>query len=411
MKTASYINEQIELALPSLVLIICMVGLPQISETIYSPALPDITTALKTTSHLVQWSLSIYFIGFAVGVAFWGKLSDHIVRRPVMLLGLIVYTLFSILCGLSTHISMLLSARFFQAFGISVGSVIAQAIMRDCYDGVERSKIFALAGMAIAFAPAIGPIIGGYLTDWFSWTANFTFLAVLGSVLFIYTQITLPETYLYRVAAANSGRPPVKFGPLLWRMLKDKHVMASTFVVGGFNGILFSYYSEAPYLFINLLGMSAEHYGMLGIFMAAGVALGSLLSHRASSWCSAITLIRMATFANLMNMVIFYLLVKTNLINMSSLQQSVALIMLCMMCFYIYFGLAIPSVLSKALVNYQDTIGAAGSILGLIYYCWVAVSIYGIGFFTPNLLVMPGFFLVISGLMFFTSFYLADYSK
>ncbi|MGQ3887958.1 multidrug effflux MFS transporter [Legionella sp. CNM-1927-20] len=409
MKTASYESEHIPYALPSLLLIIYMVSLPQISETIYSPALPQLTAALKTTSHLVQWSLSIYFIGFAVGVAFWGKLSDHIGRRPTILVGLVIYLLFSIFCGLSTHIYWLLSARFFQAFGINVGSVITQAIMRDCYDGVERNKIFALAGMVIAFAPAVGPIIGGHLTEWFSWTANFTFLALLGSFLFIYAYMNLPETYQYRTSATSANS--LKLMPLFLHMLKDKHVMASAFLVGGFNGILFSYYSEAPYLFINLLGMASEHYGMLGMFMATGVALGSFLSHRVSQRCSALNLTRLATLANLIVMAVCFTLVRINIINTYNLQQSVLLIMPCMMLFYVCFGLAIPNILSKALVNYQENIGAAGSIPGLIYYCWAALSIFGIGLFIPKLHIMPGFFLGVSGLMFFSSFYLVDYSK
>lgn len=395
--------------LPSLLLIICMVGLPQISETIYSPALPEVTAALKTTNHLVQWSLSIYFIGFAAGVAFWGKLSDHRGRRPAMLAGLGVYLLFSIFCALSTDIRWLLLARFFQAFGISVGSVITQAIMRDCYDGLERNKIFALAGMVIAFAPAIGPVIGGYLTEWFSWAANFTFLAILGSCLFIYAYTNLPETYQYRASATSICS--MKIRPLFLRMLKDKHAMASAFLVGGFNGILFSYYSEAPYLFINLMGMTSEHYGMLGVFMATGVALGSFLSHKVSHWYSALKLTRMASLANLIVMTVFFTLVKINVINIYDLQRSVILIMLFMMLFYICFGLAIPSILSNALVGYQENIGAAGSMLGLIYYFWITLSTFGIGIFIPKVSTMPGFFLSISGLMFFSSFYLVDYSK
>lgn len=407
MNTSTYAKVS-QYAMPSLLLIICMVGLPQISETIYSPALPEVTAALKTTTHLVQWSLSIYFIGFALGVALWGKLSDHNGRRPAMLAGLLIYLSSSIFCGLSTHIGWLLVFRFFQAFGVSVGSIITQTIMRDCYDGAERNRIFAIVGMVIAFAPALGPMIGGYLTEWFSWTANFTFLALLGGILLFYAYISLPETYQYR----KSNSHAMGLVPLFMCMIKDKHVMASTFIIGGFNGILFSYYSEAPYLFINLFGMSAEHYGILGIFMAMGVALGSFLSHRSAHWFSALKLIRIATLTNVIVMFLFLLLVLTNVISMLHLPESIILIMLCMMSFYICFGLAIPNVLSKALVNYQENIGAAGSILGLIYYVWVALAIFGIGAFIPDsLYVMPGFFLVVSGLMFIFTFFLRDYDK
>lgn len=393
--------------LPSLLLIMCLVGLPQISETIYSPALPEITRFLKTTSHLVQWSFSIYFIGFALGVAIWGKCSDHFGRRPVILLGLLIYLIGSVLCGLSTHIIHLLLFRFFQAFGISVGSVITQAIMRDCFSGTERNKIFALVGVVIAFAPAVGPITGGFLTEWFSWTANFLFLALLGGTLWIYAFVSLPETFHYRAPIWSAQS--LKLGPLFLKMICDPHVMASAFLVGGFNGILFSYYSAAPYLFIKILGMSAEQYGMLGIFMAMGVALGSFLSHRFIYKCSTLKIIQKATLVNAVVMLMFIFFIKINWINQTNVNLSVFLSMLCMMLFYVCFGLAIPNILSKALLNYQNNIGAAGSILGLIYYVWVALAIFGIGACDPSsLYAMPGFFFAIGSLMWLSSYFLVD---
>lgn len=410
MELASSTRKQIANNIPSILLIICLVGLPQISETIYSPALPAVTEALKTTSHLVQWTLSIYFIGFAAGVGIWGKVSDHIGRRPTMLAGLIIYLAFSILCGFSTQIYWLLTARFFQAFGISVGSVITQTIMRDCFNGNERNKIFAIVGMTIAFAPALGPILGGYLTAWFSWSANFVFLGLLGSLLFIYTYFGLPETRQHQLLTSSTDNPlPLK--ALFIRMIKDRHILGSSLLVGGFNGILFSYYSEAPYLFIDMYGMSAEQYGMLGIFMAAGIFFGSFLSHRFSHLISSIKLIKLASLINLAAMVIFVFLVSFNGINLINFERSILLIMLIMMVFYISFGLAIPNILSKALVNYQQNIGAAGSILGLIYYIWVALIIFGIGIFSPNLYVMPVYFLAVSFVIMFSSFLLVKSSK
>ncbi|MCP4476049.1 MAG: multidrug effflux MFS transporter [Gammaproteobacteria bacterium] len=80
---------------PSLLLIICLVTLPQISETIYSPALPDIAHSLSTTMSLTEWTLSIYFFGFALGVGVWGRVSDHIGRRHTALIGLVIYVVTS----------------------------------------------------------------------------------------------------------------------------------------------------------------------------------------------------------------------------------------------------------------------------------------------------------------------------
>jgi hypothetical protein len=187
-------------------------------------------------------------------------------------------------------------------------------------------------------------------------------------------------------------------------------VLASSLLIGGFNGILFSYYSAAPYLFIDRYEMSSEYYGILGLFMAAGVCFGSLLSHRINHQISTLKLIKWACLANLLVMLVFFLLVSNHCINTVHSTTSVLLIMLCMMSFYICFGIAIPNVLSKALVKYQGNIGAAGSIFGLIYYLWVALFTFGIALFSPNsLFVMPAYFLVISLIMMISTALLANH--
>jgi Bcr/CflA subfamily drug resistance transporter len=398
------LSRDITKSVPSLLLIICLVGLPQLSETIYSPSLPAITTSLGTSSHLVQWTLSIYFIGFALGVGFWGKLSDHIGRRPAMLAGLLIYLIMSLCCGATTSIYALLSARLFQAFGISVGSVVTQSIMRDCFTGIERSRIFSTAGMAIALAPAIGPLIGGLLTQNYLWRANFFFLSLLGLLLVIYAFYALPETNPnFMSAAKKDDKKSSSYLVLAKRMLVDKHVIASSLLVGGFNGILFSYYSEAPYIFIGIFKLQPIKYGMLGIFMAAGVCVGSFISRRINQYMDGSKVIKYSCYIVLLLMSLFTLGVYLQLISSKS-EYSIFIIMILMMLFYINFGISIPNILSNALVSYQNDVGAASSLFGIIYYVWVAIFVFGIGSFLPNsLLTMPLYFLAISILMVFSA--------
>ena len=131
---------------PSILLLLCLIGFPQISETIYSPSLPAIALALHTSQAWVQWTLSVYFIGFALGVLCWGYVSDYIGRRPSMLLGIVTYTLGSLGCLLAHHIGALMIMRCVQAFGASVGSIITMTIIRECYEGDERNRLFAMTG-------------------------------------------------------------------------------------------------------------------------------------------------------------------------------------------------------------------------------------------------------------------------
>jgi MFS family permease len=90
-----------------------------------------------------------------------------------MLTGLIVYGIGTAGCATAHGIEALLAWRFLQAFGTSVGSVITQTMLRDAYDGTERTKIFAVMSGALAFSPAIGPLLGGFISEFIGWRANF----------------------------------------------------------------------------------------------------------------------------------------------------------------------------------------------------------------------------------------------
>lgn len=181
-------------AAPSLLLMIVLVAFPQISETIYTPSLPDIAVALGATNSSVQLTLSIYFIGFALGVFSWGWLSDFIGRRSSMLAGLLVYGMGSLMCFYSESIHLLLVSRFIQAFGAATGSIITQTILRESVSGNKRHVMFAQISAVIAFTPAVGPLIGGWVDQAFGFRAVFFTLVMMSVLLFMYAFWKLPET-------------------------------------------------------------------------------------------------------------------------------------------------------------------------------------------------------------------------
>lgn len=346
---------------PSIVLLILLVGFPQLSETIYSPALPTIADQLQVSNSLVQWTLSIYFVGFALGVFLWGCWSDRVGRRYAMLAGIACYCVGNIIAGLAPCWSVLMLARFVQALGASAGSVVTQAMMREVFSGKERQRLFATISMALALAPALGPVLGGYLTQWFDWRANFAALLLMGAALWAHTWQRLPET--------RTQVTTISVTVVAKRMLLDKHIWYSAWMVAVINAILFGFYAEGPFMFIDSLGFSPANYGCLGILIALASVLGCWLSRRLSLQYAHHYLIRLGVVLVGLGASALLLSVYLMLSYQLPTWSIVGLLMLPIGCMIVGgYGMVVPMVLHGALVDYQEVLGRAGAVLGLIYY-------------------------------------------
>lgn len=248
-----------------------MAGLPQIGETIYSPALPSIAGELGVSHSMIETTLTIYLVGFAVGVLFWGRLSDQKGRRPIMLMGFLLYCIGSLGCFIAPSFWVLFACRFVQSFGGSVGSVISQTVARDAFGGKDRSLAFSTVAMALSFSPVLGPVIGGFLDEFWGWRIIFFVLFLSGFFLEFYIYKSLKET---RPIETHSAR----FLTILPKMISDPVVLSFGVLAGGFNGLMFVFIAEGPFYLIDLLGISPSIYGVFLFFTALSFVLGSIFS-------------------------------------------------------------------------------------------------------------------------------------
>ncbi|WP_405175291.1 multidrug effflux MFS transporter [Paenibacillus sp. FSL H8-0261] len=382
-------------AAPSLLLMIVLVAFPQISETIYTPSLPDIAVALGVSNSSVQLTLSIYFIGFALGVLCWGWLSDFIGRRPAMLGGLIVYGIGSLMCFYSESITLLLVSRFIQAFGAATGSIITQTILRESVSGNKRHAMFAQISAVIAFTPAVGPLIGGWVDQAFGFRAVFFTLVMMSVLLFVYAFWKLPET------TDVSVRKKVAILPIVKRMLSLPRVLVFGLLIGGINGVLFSYYAEAPFIFIEHFNISPGVYGFLGIVVALASIVGAMMSKRLLSLYAAEKIIHIGCLV--MTSGALLLTIVSSLVSLPNMMLMVC-ILITLFVMLMGAGIALPNCLSLALVNFQDVVGTAGAIFSLGYYLLVSLATWGMSaLHNGSLLTMPIYFLGISGGMWLLS--------
>lgn len=377
---------------PPLWLLVLIVGLPQLSESVYTPALPDIARTLGVAHYLIEYTLTIYLFGFAIGTLFWGKLSDKYGRKPSLLAGLIIYVLGSVSCFYASSFTALMINRFIQAFGGSAGSVLGQVICRDAFNGADRGKVFSIIGTALAFSPAIGPVIGGFITQSWQWPAVFALLAIIGSFVIICTILQLPETYTAMPFSLKTIQTTLS------AMLRDRKVLTSGYLVAACNGIIFSYFAEGPFYFITLLGLSPFLYGLSFIFFALAGLLGSYASKKAHDYhLSSYTIMQKGALLVLGGALIFtagILLFKAvtahNLYAITLTLFSMGLIMA-------GIGMIIPNILSLALEKYRAIQGTASSLFGFYYYCLIALFTLMMGLLhNHTLFPMPLFFLAIA---------------
>jgi len=366
---------------------IVLVAFPQISETIYTPSLPDISDALNASNRSVQLTLSIYFIGFAIGVFCWGWLSDFIGRRPAMLGGLIFYSIGSFMCFYAETITFLLVSRFIQAFGAATGSIITQTILRESVSGSQRHAMFAQISAVIAFTPAVGPLIGGWVDQAFGFRAVFFVLVAMSILLFIYAYFRLPET------TDKSTRKRIAIFPVVKRIISSPRVLAFGLLIGGINGVLFSYYAEAPFIFIDHFNLSPGLYGFLGIIVALASIIGAMISKRLVSNYQPEKVIHLGCSVMTVGALLLLIVSSLPLPNIVLLMGILVTIFITLLG----SGIALPNCLSLALVNFQDVIGTAGAIFSLGYYLLVSLITSGMSFLhNGSLTIMPLYFFILS---------------
>ncbi len=382
---------------PQMWLLILIIGLPQLSETVYSPSLPDISAYLQVSNAMVEYTLSIYLAGFAIGTLFWGNLSDRLGRKPCLLIGLALYVLGCVGCYSSTTITALMISRFIQAFGGSTGSVIGQALCRDAFHGPKMGKAFAVIGSAIAFSPVVGPILGGSIDQFWGWSAIFLVLICAGVVVLITSGLALNETHHDRGSALRY------FKQVFYQLSKDHKVIGHGVMIGACNGIAFSYYAEGSFYLIELLGMSPALYGLSFALIALSGVGGGLFAKKLHDCFSSDQIIEKGIRLILTGSGLFFLL--TLLLSYLKVAEGyfIGLTLLSMMFIMLGIAFVVPNTLAVALADYRYAVGTASSLFGFFYYVLISLFTIGMGMLHDNtLLPMPLYFLFIGGIMAFT---------
>ncbi len=243
----------------------------------YLPSFPDITGALHANALQMQQTLSIYLIAFGVMMLAHGPLSDACGRKPVIVGALLAYIATSIGCALAQTIEWLIVMRAGQGLAAGAGLVIGRAMIRDVYAGAPAQRLMSNVTMTFAIAPAIAPIIGGWLHEWWGWRSVFWFLALISSGILYLAWAHLPETL------PPAGRQPVHLRPVLRayvQVVRNRRFMRLVALLSlNFAG-MFLYIASVPALLFDVLHFAPGEFGWFFVPVVSGIMLGAFLSGR-----------------------------------------------------------------------------------------------------------------------------------
>ncbi|HMM66686.1 MAG TPA: multidrug effflux MFS transporter [Dokdonella sp.] len=254
------------------------------------PAFPAIAAQLQASPLAMQQTLSVYMIAYALMSLLHGPVSDAMGRRVVILAGVAVFVLASVGCAQSTTIGELLVFRAVQGMSAGAGLIVGRAIIRDCFDGAAAQRLMSTVSMIFGVAPAIAPIVGGWVVAFARWPMIFWLLAAFAGILWIACLFLLPETHPAERRTSLSLRG---MASTYLHIIGDRAflplVLAGTL---GFNA-LFVYISSAPAFVIGLLGLNEQQFAWLFIPAIGGLMTGSFLSGRLAGKLSAKATVRL----------------------------------------------------------------------------------------------------------------------
>ncbi len=262
----------------ALAILLAMLGmLGPFSIDTYLPAFGAIAGSLHATPVEMQQTLSAYLFGFAFMNLFHGALSDSFGRRPVILGGLVLFTLASIGCALSQTVGHLIFFRALQGLSTGAGVVVSRAVIRDMFPPADAQRVMSQVTIFFGIAPAIAPMIGGVLSEYLGWHSIFWFLVAVGVVLIIANLRLLPETLHVK------DRQPFHLKHLLngyAALLSDPRFFLLALASGvPFNG-LFLYILGAPAYLGDVLHLKPTQFFWFFAMSISGIMVGSWLSGR-----------------------------------------------------------------------------------------------------------------------------------
>ncbi len=258
---------------PRLFTLVILTAFSVLTLNIFVPSLASMAEDFETEYGVITLAIAGYLAVTGVLMLVIGPLSDRFGRRPVLLSAVTVYIVASLACTFAQNVWLFLAFRLVQGTIIG-GWTLSLAVIRDTAPPREAASRIGYVTMAMAVAPMLAPIAGGFLETHFGWRATFLLMAALGVFAFLLAWVDLGETNHSR---SETLTQQLRSYPAL---LREPRFWGYALCLAFSSGAFYSFIAGAPLVAVSVLGLSSEALGLYLGTITAGFFLGSYLSGR-----------------------------------------------------------------------------------------------------------------------------------
>ncbi|MET9218093.1 MULTISPECIES: multidrug effflux MFS transporter [unclassified Streptomyces] len=334
-----------------------LTAVPPLSMDMYLPALPQVTDALHSTAATAQLTLTACLAGMALGQLVVGPLSDRWGRRRPLLTGMVIYILATAVCAFAPSAGLLITFRLIQGLAGAAGIVIARAVVRDLYDGVEMARFFSTLMLISGVAPIVAPVIGGQILRITDWRGVFAVLTVIGVLLTLVVWRWLHETL--PPERRHSGGLLGTFGAVK-RLLGDRiftgYVLSGSFAFAA----LFTYVSASAFVIQDIYGASPQTFSLLFGLNSIGIVGVGQLNGKVLVGRVAMEKILTIGLALITTASVALVLLTTGVFGRAGLPAVSAALFVLMAS----MGLTLPTANTLALLRVKRDVGSASALVG-----------------------------------------------
>ena len=342
-------------------LLALLTALSPFATDTYIPALPTMARFFGQPINMVEVSLTIYFIGVAVGQFFGGPMSDSFGRKTVALIGVFLFASTSLLAVFVTDVHWLWVLRFFQAVGGGGASVVNMAFVRDWFEGKEVARISSLIGMIMMLAPLVAPVIGSFLLLTLGWKSIFIFMSVVAMLTFVLFIFFMPEsrhpqhiTHRLTVKQLSGSYLKIFSSPRAVFL-----VLANSFAVAG----MFTFLTGSSFLYIEYFKVDVS---LFPVYFGANIVMNvvlTFLNFRLVKHIHPAKILHVGLIIQLVAGVLLWFAVRQH-------EPDLWLVFSLMILFIGSLGLIFSNIVALILNQFPEISGSANAVIGVIRFAF-----------------------------------------